>query len=62
MNDLTGKHVVVLGLGASGIARPATIRSAAVPSRALRDASQPTAMKAAYIATTARTLRLGIRN
>src|SRR3954452_14846118 len=38
----------------SGIARPATIRSEALFSRTLRDAIQPTTMKAAYIATTAR--------
>src|SRR3982074_363563 len=37
----------------SGICRPATIRSAGVPSRILRDASQPTTMKAPYIAMTA---------
>ena len=37
----------------SGIERPATIRSAAVPSRTFRDASQPTTMKAPYMATTA---------
>ena len=29
------------------------MRSAAVPSRTLREANQPTAMKAAYMATTA---------
>src|SRR5262249_54734993 len=37
----------------SGICRPATISSAALPSRTLRDAIQPTIMNAAYIATTA---------
>src|SRR3954471_10881975 len=42
----------------SGIARPATIRSEALFSRTLRDAAQPTTMKAAYIATTARTAGL----
>jgi hypothetical protein len=37
----------------SGIDRPATIKSAAVPSRILRDASHPTTMKAPYMAMTA---------
>src|SRR5438093_639955 len=39
----------------SGICRPATIRSAAVPFLTLRDAAQPTTRNAAYIATTAAT-------
>src|SRR5215471_10465552 len=39
----------------SGICRPATIRSAGVPSLTLRDASQPTTRKATYIARTAAT-------
>src|SRR2546421_496250 len=50
-------HVAVIVSAAiqSGIARPATIRSEALPSRTFRDAIQPTAMNAAYIATTAAT-------